>query len=470
MREHVALFGDPAYRPEGLEQALVRGGFALAEARVGAVVVVPDIVLVAVPDEGLELQQALETFRTKPWAGVPVIVLLAGTDRDAIVRALELGATDVLAAPINLGELTARLESSLRNRAEQRRTAGLGVLQADLFRALEEIASARHPDEMLERLTRRLGAELGAAHCACLAPSEDRRYARVVAVHENPTLRNVSVDLFRYPEVVEVAISCRTFYAPEVLRDRLFLTHLAQWPDSPEVHEIESAAAVPLITHGVVRAAVVLRTRRGEPALAPEQVALVEQLVSATATLVAREERRADVSRRHNLAASTDPLTRCASLDALDRRLRDELERARRYGSQLALALLEVDALHELNTRPGEAVGDRFLAELGCLLLQEIRSPDFVARYGSDEFAVLMPSTGLEGGRQLLARIATRLSDHPLHQFGISKAPRLAAGLVVYPYRGLSRVEDLLAAAEAALARGKANPVDRVGLPDSAAA
>ena len=63
------------------------------------------------------------------------------------------------------------------------------------------------------------------------------------AVHDNPTLRNVAVDLFHYPEAVEASVSGRTVYAPEVLQHRLFLTHLAQWPDSPEVHEIESSAA-----------------------------------------------------------------------------------------------------------------------------------------------------------------------------------------------------------------------------------
>ena len=470
MRERVTLFGDPACRPEGLERALVRAGFALSEAHSGDAVAAPDLALVAVQDGGPELAQALEPFRAVPWSSVPVIVLLASTDRGAIARALALGATDVLTAPVNLGELSARLESRLRTRAELRRAAGAGALHSDLFRAIEEIATARHPEEMFEILTRRLGTVLGAAHCACLAPSGDRRSARVIAVHENPTLRNVSVDLFRYPEVVEVAISCRTVYAPEVLRDRLFLTHLARWPDSPEVHEVESAVAVPLMTNRAIRAVVVIRTRRGEPALTPEQVAMVEQLVNATAALVEREERRSDLSRRQALVASTDPLTRCASLDALDRRLREELERARRYGSQLALALLDVDAPRELNTRLGEAAGDRFLATLGSLLLQEIRSPDFVARYGSDEFALLMPSTGVEGGRRVLARIAARLAEHPLQQLGLAEAPRLAAGLVVFPHRDLGRAEDLLACAEAALARGKADPVNRVGIPDTAAA
>jgi diguanylate cyclase (GGDEF)-like protein len=279
----------------------------------------------------------------------------------------------------------------------------------------------------------------------------------------------VAVDLFRYPEAVEAAISCRTVYAPEVLRDRLFLAHLAQWPDSPEVHEVESAVAVPLITGRAARAILVVRTRRGEPALIPDQVAMVEQLVNATGVLVEREERRADISRRQSLAAGIDPLTRCGSLDALDQRLREELERARRYGSQVAFALLDVLALRDLNGRIGEALGDRLLAELGSILLQEVRSPDFVARYGGAEFALLMPSTGQEGARVVLARIAARVANHPFDELGIPERPRLVAGLVAFPQEAVSRVEDLLAAAEAALLRGKTT-ADGVGLIGSFAA
>ncbi|HJR35725.1 MAG TPA: GGDEF domain-containing protein, partial [Gemmatimonadales bacterium] len=255
---------------------------------------------------------------------------------------------------------------------------------------------------------------------------------------------------------VEATVSGRTVYAPEVLRHRLFLTHLAQWPDSPEVHEVESSAAVPLITHRVVRAVVVIRTRRGEPMLTQEQVGHVERLVHATAALLEREDRRAGAARRQAHAGAVDPLTGCGTLDAFDRRLREELERVRRYGSELALALVDVDSLRELNQRLGAEAGDRFLNQLGALLNQEVRSPDFVARYGGDEFALLMPSTGLPGARHLLGRIAARIEAHRWTDLPDTERPRLAVGLATFPHPGVLRAEDLLAMAETALAGDKA--------------
>lgn len=464
MRERVFLFGEAAVRPEGLERALVRAGFALTEGSDSPPAGLPDLAVVAVADAGRDLERALATFSSESWAGVPVIVLLAGGPRDGVARALALGAADALAAPINLGELNARLEARLRNRAEARRSSGAGNLQTELFLAIQEVAASHQPEDMLDTLVRRLGEALGAAHCACLVPSTDRRHARLVSVHENPTLRDVAVDLARYPEAVEAAVAGRTVHAPEVLRHPLFLAHLARWPDSPEVHEIESAAAVPLMTHRTVRAIMVIRTRRGEPALTREQVALVEQLANATAALLEREDRRAGAAARHALTGSTDALTGCATRDGLDRRLRDEFERAQRYGTELALILVDVDALRVLNDRLGVAAGDRFLAELGMMLQQEVRTPDFIARYAEDEFALLLPATSPEGARQVLARIAERMGRYPFTNLPPAERPRLAAGLAVFPHPRVVCVEEMLVLAGAGLLLGKAGDNGGVGM------
>jgi diguanylate cyclase (GGDEF)-like protein len=463
MRERVLLFGDKNSRPEGMERALVRAGFALSEGASAGSSDAPDLVLVTAGDAGAELERALGFCRSRAWTGVPVIALLGSSLSGGITRALSLGAADAIAAPVDLTELCARLEARLRSRAELLRAAGAGSLQAELLLAIGEVASAQRPDEMLEKLVNRIGVGLAANHCACLIPSTDGRYARVVAAHDNPTMRDLNIDLFHYPEAVEAIVSGRSVHAPEVLRDGLFLAHLAQWPDSPEVREIESAAAVPLITHRSVRAVIVIRTRRGDPPLSAEQVALIEQLVNSTAALLEREDRRLEDWRGQGVGSVTDPLTGCATPEALNRRLRQELDRAARYGTGLALVLLGIDSLRELVTRLGPKAGDPFLSELGALFNNEVRSPDLVARYGTDEFAILLPATGAMGARRVVQRLSLRLDTSSWSHFPLTRRPRLAAGVAVFPHAGIVRMEDLLIAAEAGLREenGGAGPVGR---------
>src|SRR5207247_515433 len=74
-----------------------------------------------------------------------------------------------------------------------------------------------------------------------------------------------------------------------------------------------------------------LRTVQGDPELRPQDVAFANTIAQAAARVLENEERRAAIYRRQISAGVTDVLTGCASLDALDRRLRDEFERARRY-------------------------------------------------------------------------------------------------------------------------------------------
>ena len=191
MRERVLLLGEIGARPEGMERALVRAGFALSDGASSG----SDLILIAVHDAGSGLERALGICRNRDWTGVPIIALLGTTEQGGITRALSLGAADAVTAPVNLAELSAPLEARLRSRAEMRRAAGAGSLQAELFLAIKEVASAQRPDEMLEKLVNRVGMGLGANHCACLIPSADGRFARVVAVHDNPTMRDLTVDL-----------------------------------------------------------------------------------------------------------------------------------------------------------------------------------------------------------------------------------------------------------------------------------
>lgn len=155
--------------------------------------------------------------------------------------------------------------------------------------------------------------------------------------------------------------------------------------------------------------------------------------------------------------------------EALDARLREEFERARRYALSFSLILLDVDQVPSYEDRLGREVTDRVLADVGDVLRAGLRTPDFVGRYSGDEFAVLLPETSLSGARQSVTRVRERLGSHPFEGIDPADRPRITAGIVTFPHPAAEQIDDLFALAEAALFRARSQSGDRIGTAESAA-
>ncbi len=113
----------------------------------------------------------------------------------------------------------------------------------------------------------------------------------------------------------------------------------------------------------------------------------------------------------HSEAALLDALTGIYSRAALNQRLQEETERARRYGENLSLLLLDLDHFKSINDAFGHTRGDQVLIEFSARLSFLVRSSDVVFRYGGDEFVILLPHTD----RDQAARLAERLLDAMRH-------------------------------------------------------
>ncbi|MGE0353167.1 MAG: GGDEF domain-containing protein [Gemmatimonadales bacterium] len=452
----------------------MRGGFQVTEAdRVPAgrpSGALPDILVITVAQADDALRDELARLDPKYWRGVPTVVLLASEEKEGPTRAFSFGASDVMSGPVHLPEVCARLQARVHGRTDLHGIRKQTEAHEQLFDIFQEASSALRPDEIVSVLVRRVGEVLGLARCSFVMTPAGEQIGRVVAVFENPTVRDLQVDLSRYPEIQEAVRTEQPVIVPDVHSHPLFLDARQKWAEQSLEVGVGSVAALPVNLHGRMSGVFLLRTGADDPALDDRQVAFAQAITRAASRLLETEERRAGIYRRQLQAAATDPLTGCGSLDALDRRIREEFERARRYSLSFSLVLVDVDQLRVVNEKFGTGTGDRLLIELGTILQRELRAPDFVSRYGGDEFALILPETDLEGARRSLGRIRQRIANHPFPDLAPSERPRLSAGIVAFPHPSAMQTEDLFALVEAALLRGKAQTEERIGTAESVAA
>ena len=468
----ILLVGDPAARPDGLERFLVRGGFQVTEApypvsgsqrppEPGA----PDLLIFTVGAREAGLPDVVRDLATAPrFSGAPLIVLVAEGAADAVADALQAGAQDAMASPVHFGELRARIDADLRVRQELLEARDALRARDLLFDIFQEVSAALRGDEIFQTLVRRVGHAFGLTHCSFVltTPGEDK--GRVVAVYENPAIRDLRVELDRYPEIQEAIRTERPVIIHDVHEHPLFDAIRRRWVQQDIEVNVQSAVALPVFVQGRAAGVFFLRTVQGDARLRPQDVTFANTIAQAAARVLENEERRAAIYRRQSNAGVTDVLTGCASLDALDRRLRDEFERARRYSLRFAVVVIDVDRLREINERLGQQAGDRVLAEVGAMMQREIRAPDFVARYGGDEFALILPETDAGGGRQFVERLRQLLARHTFPDLGPDTVPGLSAGVVAFPHSQVLRPEDLFTQVEAALKHAKTGAPDRIGV------
>jgi diguanylate cyclase (GGDEF)-like protein len=183
-------------------------------------------------------------------------------------------------------------------------------------------------------------------------------------------------------------------------------------------------------------------------------------LMQANERLLHEVAERARAEEQLALAARADPLTGLMNRRAMLEQLEYQTARFQRNGTPFSLILADLDHFKSINDTFGHDGGDQALVEIAAQLRQDLRAQDLVARWGGEEFLILLPDTDLEGGLVVAEDLREGVAAHSL-DIG-DQTLRLTLSLGVAGYSADLSFNDCIKAADSALYRAKVQGRNRV--------
>jgi diguanylate cyclase (GGDEF)-like protein len=212
----------------------------------------------------------------------------------------------------------------------------------------------------------------------------------------------------------------------------------------------ENIVAVPLICGERILG--VLEARREKRSFKKSEVSLLDALSLSIASALANAVRIGEAER----LSQTDDLTKLHNARYLRQFLLNEIRRARRYGSSVCALFLDLDDFKRVNDAHGHLAGSHVLMEMAGVILSSIRDTDAVARYGGDEFVIVLPDTGIELAGTVAERIREKIAKHSFTAGRNLKLSLTASfGVAAFPEHA-SSPQQLISCADTAMYEAKA--------------
>jgi two-component system cell cycle response regulator len=304
-----------------------------------------DLLLLDLALPGQDGFSILEMLRRSPaHRDLPVIALTGQPLEDTSVRALGLGASDVIGKPVRVRELLARIRVHLRAGRTLNQARAEARSQAALVELLREITTNLPPQELFQVLVRQVAAGLRIPRCSILfgRPGEER--VTVAAASENPMLRDLSVEVARYPEIRRALDTGAVLLVQDTNSDPVY-----QGVGSLDT---TSSLVLPFSIRGERAGVFFLRTGDGDPPLDDADLRFAGRVVESAAVAIEKSLDHADGTRREEAMrqlAETDPLTGLLNRRAFGERLTQEVDRAGRYRTVLTCVMLDIDHFKTAN-------------------------------------------------------------------------------------------------------------------------
>jgi diguanylate cyclase (GGDEF)-like protein len=312
-----------------------------------------------------------------------------------------------------------------------------------LMRAAHDILD---PAQIGELVVERAAEWLKASSCAVLTTDLDGQVVPLAGRGLSPARTTAAIAVARW------VLSSGRDFASRDLRHDLRATGAAG-----------ATLAVPLRCRGRNIGALVLLDRSAA-AVEPKLGSGLSELLGGVLEGPALALDYALTLRRAEALSVTDDLTQLYNSRYMNQVLRRESKRASRSGRPLSLVFMDLDGFKSVNDAHGHQAGSRALVEAAAVIRGSARETDVAARFGGDEFSIILPDTGSEGAAAVAERVRERIAAHPfLAGDGLNLRLTLSVGVATLPDVAAS-AEELVRAADVAMYRVKESGKNGVGI------
>jgi len=219
-------------------------------------------------------------------------------------------------------------------------------------------------------------------------------------------------------------------------------------PDDNAIYlETASRMCIPLVSFGQTLGILVLDSAR------PGSFSVSDiQSLESVADICATATQNAHYVERVQQLAYLDGLTGIFNRRFFELRIVEEIERARRFDSNMSVIMVDIDQFKRLNDEFGHLLGDEVLRQVSSIFFQQLRKIDVVCRYGGEEFAILLSQTTHQHAMAVAEKLRRLIETW---QFpGVARPVTISSGTATYPDHGTTR-DDLVKAADAGLYAAK---------------
>ena len=369
----------------------------------------PDLIILDIELPGLNGIDVCKRLKaTSHTRDIPVILISSHTRKEQIVIGLQAGADDYITKPFNPNEVLTRVNAHLNYK-----TFYQGLERRDLQLLLElydSISALRNPMKILDIVVNKVADIIGVDRCSIVGINDNNEFT-VKASNDLVMQEEIKLDLDRYPEI-QKAHETRQ---PVIINDTTVDPLMEPVRSQMEKRGLNSIFVIPIIKKDSVIGTLFLGTATKLQGGVSDRVYKLCHLVANISANVLENAILFDSMKTAKGIFEDleirDGLTRLHSHRFFYDKLENEFSRTMRYKTDLSLLFINLDDFRRINDKHGHLRGDEVLKQVSRIIRDLVRDSDVVARYGGDEFSILLPNTDVSGALTLANRMRSLISE-----------------------------------------------------------